>query len=92
MPHRQRFKLMLCMQVDLVVATPKRLAHLVKSKQIDLSAVEFLILDEADKLFEEGFLSHIDAVIHACSHPDIVSLFYLFSTTHCNTCSSIRHW
>lgn len=61
------------MQVDLVVSTPKRLAHLVKSKHIDLSAVEFLILDEADKLFEEGFLSHIDAVIHACSHPDIVS-------------------
>lgn len=63
-------------QVDLVVSTPKRLVHLVKAKQIDLSAVEFLILDEADKLFEEGFLSHIDAVIHACSHPNIVSLSY----------------
>ena len=43
-------------QMDLVVATPKRLAHLVKSKQIDLASVQFLILDEADKLFEGGFV------------------------------------
>ena len=56
-----------------MVATPKRLAHLVKAKQIDLSSVQFLILDEADKLFESGFVSHIDAIIHACSNPSIVS-------------------
>lgn len=61
-------------QVHLVVATPKRLAHLVKTKQIDLSSVQFLILDEADKLFELGFVSHIDAIIHACSNPGIVSV------------------
>ena len=61
------------MQIDLIVATPKRLAHLVKTKQINLSSVQFLILDEADKLFEGGFLGHIDSIIHACSRPDIVS-------------------
>ena len=60
-----------------MVATPKRLAHLVKAKQIDLSSVQFLILDEADKLFESGFVSHIDAIIHACSNPSIVSLLPL---------------
>lgn len=63
----------LVVQVHLVVATPKRLAHLVKAKQIDLSSVQFLILDEADKLFESGFVSHIDAIIHACNNPSIVS-------------------
>ena len=61
-----------------MVATPKRLAHLVKAKQIDLSSVQFLILDEADKLFELGFVSHIDAIIHACSNPAIVSLILPF--------------
>ena len=63
----------LFLQMDLVVATPKRLSHLVKAKQIDMSSVQFLILDEADKLFELGFVSHIDAIIHACSNPNIVS-------------------
>ncbi|KAL3161101.1 hypothetical protein ABBQ38_009483 [Trebouxia sp. C0009 RCD-2024] len=66
-------------KVHLVVATPKRLAHLVKAKQIDLASVQFLILDEADKLFESGFVSHIDAIIHACSNPSIVRA--LFSAT-----------
>ncbi len=61
-----------CLQIDLVVATPKRLSHLLKAKQVDLSSVQFLILDEADKLFELGFVSHIDSIIHACSNPNIV--------------------
>lgn len=61
-----------------MVATPKRLAHLVKAKQIDLTSVQFLILDEADKLFELGFVSHIDAIIHACSNPGIVSIVIPF--------------
>ncbi len=65
---------MLLLQMDLVVATPKRLSHLVKAKQVDLASVQFLILDEADKLFEQGFVSYIDRIILACSNPDIVSL------------------
>lgn len=69
------------LQVHLVVATPKRLAHLVKAKQIDLSSVQFLVLDEADKLFESGFVSHIDAIIHACSNPGIVSILPVQSIT-----------
>ncbi|KAA6420206.1 MAG: DEAD-box ATP-dependent RNA helicase 57 [Trebouxia sp. A1-2] len=40
---------------------------------------KFLILDEADKLFEQGFVSHIDRIILACSNPDIVR--GLFSAT-----------
>lgn len=65
-------------QVHLVVATPKRLAHQIKAKQIDLSSVQFLILDEADKLFELGFVSHIDAIIHACTNSGIVSIILPF--------------
>ncbi|DBB08240.1 TPA: hypothetical protein ACH3X3_008419 [Trebouxia sp. C0006] len=66
-------------KMDLVVATPKRLSHLVKAKQVDLASVQFLILDEADKLFEQGFVSYIDRIILACSNPDIVR--GLFSAT-----------
>ncbi|DBA84948.1 TPA: hypothetical protein ACH3X2_005689 [Trebouxia sp. C0005] len=66
-------------KMDLVVATPKRLSHLVKAKQVNLASVQFLILDEADKLFEQGFVSHIDRIILACSNPDIVR--GLFSAT-----------
>lgn len=70
-----------------MVATPKRLAHLVKAKQIDLASVQFLILDEADKLFESGFVSHIDAIIHACSNPSIVSIRPFQTVTPVSHCT-----
>ena len=39
----------------------------------------FLVLDEADKLFELGFMEQVDGIIAACSHKDIVRA--LFSAT-----------
>lgn len=44
-----------------------------------LSRVEFLILDESDKLFELGFVQQIDSVVKACSNPSIIRA--LFSAT-----------
>jgi superfamily II DNA/RNA helicase len=38
--------------VDLLVATPLRLLALIRAETIDLSKVEIVVLDEADKLFE----------------------------------------
>ena len=38
--------------VDLLVSTPLRLLALIHSGEIDLSKIEIVVLDEADKLFE----------------------------------------
>lgn len=86
--RQSSYDTLFALQVDLVVATPKRLAHLVKAKQIHLSSVQFLILDEADKLFELGFVTHIDAIIHACSNPGIVSTVALAATADNHTYST----
>ena len=42
--------------VDIVVATPGRLVDLMNQGLIDLSAIEIFILDEADRMFDLGFL------------------------------------
>ena len=43
----------------MLVATPGRLLHLVHNGHIDLSTVKYLVLDEADKLMQLGFMEKI---------------------------------
>jgi len=66
-------------KVDVLVATPMRLKILLQHEKIDLSKVLYLVLDEADKLFEMGFVEQIDAVVAACNHQDVTRA--LFSAT-----------
>ena len=47
----------------IVVATPGRLLDLVDQRRIDLSRVEILVLDEADRMLDMGFIRDIRKVI-----------------------------
>ena len=49
--------------VDIVVATPGRLLDHISQKTIDLSKVDFLILDEADRMLDMGFVNDIKKVV-----------------------------
>ncbi len=49
--------------VDIVVATPGRLLDHVEQRTIDLSRVEFLILDEADRMLDMGFIRDIRKIL-----------------------------
>lgn len=64
---------------DILISTPFRVQFAVRKRKLDLSKVEFLVLDEADKLFELGLVKQVDAVVKACSNPSI--LRSLFSAT-----------
>eukprot|EP01018_Ginkgo_biloba_P026041 Gb_03067 [translate_table: standard] len=64
---------------DILVSTPLLLDSVLKKGKLDLSRVEYLILDESDKLFELGFVEQIDSVVNACSSPSVVRS--LFSAT-----------
>ena len=45
--------------VDVVIATPGRLIALINMGHIDLSAISFFILDEADRMLDMGFVDDI---------------------------------
>jgi ATP-dependent RNA helicase RhlE len=49
--------------VDIVIATPGRLLDLLSQRALDLSSVEFLVLDEADRMLDMGFINDIKKVL-----------------------------
>ena len=49
--------------VDVLVATPGRLLDHANQKTVDLSGVEILVLDEADRMLDMGFISDIRRVL-----------------------------
>ena len=50
--------------VDIVVATPGRLLDHVQQRSIDLSRIEILILDEADRMLDMGFIRDIRKILN----------------------------
>src|SRR5580765_3136487 len=51
--------------VDLIVATPGRLIDLMDQRVANLSGIEFLVLDEADRMLDMGFLPPIRRIVKA---------------------------
>ncbi|MEA3456344.1 MAG: DEAD/DEAH box helicase [Campylobacterota bacterium] len=49
--------------VDIVIATPGRLLDLANQRALDLSNVEYLILDEADRMLDMGFIHDIKRIL-----------------------------
>ncbi|TFG48175.1 MAG: DEAD/DEAH box helicase [Candidatus Brocadiia bacterium] len=52
-------------RVDIVVATPGRLLDHMQRRTIDLKNIEVLVLDEADKMFDMGFINDVLKIINA---------------------------
>ena len=49
--------------VDILVATPGRLLDLISQGHVDLSYVQFLVLDEADRMLDMGFIRDIRKIL-----------------------------
>ncbi len=50
-------------RVDILVATPGRLLDHVQQKTLDLSQIEILVLDEADRMLDMGFIRDIKRIL-----------------------------
>jgi len=48
---------------DIVVATSGRLLEVLKKKQMNLSRLEFFVLDEADKMLDLGFSEELELIL-----------------------------
>ncbi|CAL1569334.1 unnamed protein product [Knipowitschia caucasica] len=48
---------------DIIMGTPGRLMHVVKDMNLKLHSVEYVVFDEADRLFEMGFAEQLQEII-----------------------------
>ena len=51
---------------DIVVATPGRLLEYIKAERFDCRAIEWLVLDEADRMLDMGFAPAVDRLSTEC--------------------------
>jgi ATP-dependent RNA helicase RhlE len=61
--------------VEIVVACPGRLLDLMGQRAVDLSSVQTVVLDEADQLFDMGFLPDIRRIFACLPRPRQTLLF-----------------
>ncbi len=56
--------------VDILIGTPGRIIDYFKQHVFDLRAVQVLVLDEADRMFDLGFIKDIRFLLRRCPPPD----------------------
>jgi ATP-dependent RNA helicase RhlB len=66
--------------VDIVVATPGRLLDFVSNGNLDLGLIELLVLDEADRMLDMGFIPQVRQVVSRTPRKDCRQTL-LFSAT-----------
>jgi superfamily II DNA/RNA helicase len=61
MPYHHQIK-DLARGADIIVATPGRLLDHMEQKRVDLSNIEMLVLDEADRMLDMGFIDDVEYI------------------------------
>jgi superfamily II DNA/RNA helicase len=77
MPYPVQNRL-LASPIDILVATPGRLIDHLQRGKVDFSRLEMLVLDEADRMLDMGFIDDVETI--ACATPDTRQTL-LFSAT-----------
>ncbi|HEX4125026.1 MAG TPA: DEAD/DEAH box helicase [Tepidisphaeraceae bacterium] len=67
--------------VDILVATPGRLMDLMQQRLVDLSAIQTLVLDEADRMLDMGFIQPIRQIVAKLPASSAGRQTLLFSAT-----------
>jgi len=62
-PKQEQRRALKSKGVDMLIATPGRLQDLADEESLDLSAVQYLVLDEADRMLDMGFIDVVKNLI-----------------------------
>ena len=76
--------------VEIVVATPLRLIDLIKSDEVSLGSVQVVVLDEADRMADDGFTPQVEWILRHCTARRQTMLFS--ATLDGDVAHLIRHY
>jgi ATP-dependent RNA helicase DDX52/ROK1 len=79
MPKTQEDLDKLCSTTEILIASPLKLSTLTYGFPT-IDSLQFLVIDEADKMFEMGFLEQVDTVLSNVKNSSNIAKF-LFSAT-----------
>jgi ATP-dependent RNA helicase RhlB len=70
MDYKKQIKQLSAAPVDIVVATPGRLLDFQRRRDISLKKIEVLIIDEADRMLDMGFIPDVRKIIYSTPEKD----------------------
>ena len=71
---------------DIMVATPGRLIDFLGQNEINLRKIEVLVLDEADRMLDMGFMPDVRRIVRACPRKGIEADTAVFSNLYTADC------
>ena len=83
-----KFSAFLCLHstlifcIDVLISTPLRLVHALGEDKITLKHLKCIVIDEADKMFEMGFVEQIDGIFAQCGTSTSVQKALFSATIH----------
>ncbi len=78
--------------VDLIVATPGRLIDFMERRDLTLDRVETLVLDEADRMLDMGFIPQVKRIVRATPHKEDRQTLLFSATFTQDIINLARQW
>ncbi|PVV00763.1 hypothetical protein BB560_004843, partial [Smittium megazygosporum] len=61
---------------QILITTPLRLVYALKNNEVNLSSLKYLVLDEADRLLDDGFVEQVDEILSGCNIGELLISIY----------------
>ncbi|MDX1451797.1 MAG: ATP-dependent RNA helicase RhlB [Oleiphilaceae bacterium] len=78
--------------IDILVATPGRLIDFLNSYDIYLDQLDFLVIDEADRMLDMGFIPDVKRILGRCPKPDRRQTLMFSATFSEDVLNLSRRW
>ena len=90
--YQQQFRQFDSEATDILIATPGRLMDFVDQSQVHLDRVEMLVIDEADRMLDMGFIPQVRAIVRQVPKREYRQTMLFSATIDFRMASLARNW